>query len=571
MNRKLLVCAARVPLALATLLLLLVWLDPWLSTATPVDTLLLNAAPVAGLFGTAFALARRVALAMFATACLLALAFYINEVKLQQLETPLMLSDFGLMAQFMNEIGLFVRYSHGAILLVVLAIVAVAGVGLWWIEGAAFRWRGAVAAGIVAAALLSSLNTAPVKRLYVSSGVMDRPWVVDREIRENGLMTTLAASVYDLVLPRPERDPASYAKLRDRMLEAAGSASAVPAVLPDIILVLGESFFDPGLLRNVDTCAALPRWCELRARGVEGQMHVPTYGGNTTRTEFELLTGVPYRALPRPVYPYNAIVIRPTASVAWWLHGLGYRNTAIHPHSANFWRRHQALPWLGFGEFIAEETFGPHHRAGPFISDADLAEKVLTVLNRDAPSPGFVFAISMEGHGPWGSRRRGVDPAGVAAVDVPAELDGEAALALRQYILHARNAVAALARLEQVIHARPEPALLIFFGDHLPTLEPTFSRLGFDNDLEAYLQTTPYLALANFEMSATWSPRASHELGHWALRLAGPAAARTFPHPGFPQQRRGGQRRDAQAGVRGNPAPGSGKLGGNSRGQPERV
>lgn len=522
MDHKLIMFGVRAPLAVATLLVLLVVFDPWLPLDTPLDILLLNAIPVVGLFGIALALFRRVAVAAFAIACLLALLFYINHVKVEQLATPMMLSDFGLARQFLTEIGLFVRYSHTAILILALAIVALLAVALWRLERPLLRRPAAIVVAALSALLLFSLNTAAGNGLYKSYDVMDQPWLVDIEIEENGLLAGLAASVHDLVLPRPEREPAAYSDLRERLAhEMDRPVHAAPDAFPDIVMILAESFFDPGLLKNIETCVAIPQWCEIRGRGISGEMQVPTYGGNTTRTEFEILTGVPYSALPRPVYPYNAVVTRPTASIAWWLQSLAYEATAIHTYSANFWRRHRALPWLGFDEFIAEETFGPHHRTGPFISDAHLANKIMATLEPDRGIRNFVFAISMESHGPWGRQRRGIEPTELEAIDLLAGEHTEAALALRQYIFHARNAVAALGRLEQAIQARPEPTLLIFFGDHLPALEATFSQIPFENGLKPHLQTTPYLALANFEPATDWRPGNSHNLGLWALDLAG--------------------------------------------------
>ena len=510
---------ARLTLIAALVLAALVALDPWLSTATSLQLLLLNLLPAGIVFALALAFVRRYLASLVLTIAFLAVVFYVNQIKIEHLETPLLLSDLGLVRQFFTEIGLFVRYSHGAILVLAVAVLVAIVAILVRIERQGIPWTAALFSACLGISTLFMLRGNTLGDLYRSHGVMDTPWQIYHEVTENGLLASLAANAHDVVLARPKRDESGYKSLVRSLLPEAEGADHNP-VRPDIVMVLAESFFEPGVLREVDTCAILLLWCELKQIGIHGQMTVPTIGGNTTRTEFEVLVGVPYASLPRPVYPYNAIVNRPTLSIIWWLRELGYTATGLHTYSASFWRRNEAYPHLGFQDFITEEVIPDPERSGPFISDGVLKREILKRLN-DEPGQQFIFAISMEGHGPWGKTRKGLNAEQVAAIATPAFQSTEAIVELQQFGFHARNSVRALKELHEAVLQRDKPTLIVFFGDHLPALPKLFREAGFRDDKSPSQQQVPYLALANFPIDPDWKPESSDQLGLWALELAG--------------------------------------------------
>lgn len=528
-------------LALPALAALVLALDPWLMGDWPMAKLLINVVPVWCVFLALFALTRRAFLALLLACVPLVLVFYINDIKLRELEQPLAVTDLALISQLFREIGLLVRYSHGAILLLVVGLVAGLACVFARFEDRQLGRRAALSLGAVTTVGLLCISTQPIKQLYADQGAYDMPWIPGHAVQQTGLIARLTASVSEDLRVRPSRDPGRLADVLEhirstetlaRPADEPDEGQSLPAARsagldgranesPDLVVILSESFFDPGILREVDSCEVIPAWCELIAEHIHGNVQVPTYGGNTTRTEFEILTGVPYSALPDGVYPYSSVVTRPTFSIAWALAAHGYRTTAVHPHSKRFWNRHEAMPALGFERFIAESDFGAAARSGLWISDAALTDRIVDTIEQSPDQPNFVFAISMENHGPWKRLRRGLEADWLESIPVPERLSPDQALELRQYLFHARNSVSELVRLKAWMAERERPTLLLFFGDHLPGLHGVFDSLGFQTDTPAHLQKTPYLVISNFAFEPDWMPGRSSELGLWVLHELG--------------------------------------------------
>ncbi len=514
-------------LPIAGIIALILILDPWIGAGSGWRVLIANLLPALLIVALGFGLFRRLWPASLLTAAVLAVLFYINDLKVQELDQPLFFSDLFLLGQVFGNLGLFVRYSHGAILLVVALLIAAVVVLAWRREPPAGGWKPGLTVSLIAVAGLVFLAQPGIGSWLDSDRSNPTPWLPSEPAHQLGLLgsLTVAASADRHALP-PQR-PRDAEILRNRL--AAGTRPA-EGLAPDLVILLSESFFDPDGLAGVDGCHKLPAWCRMRERGIAGQLSAPTFGGNTTRTEFEVLTGVPYRLLPDGVYPYSSVVTRETASIGWALKSRGYRTLALHPHSGRFWQRDRALPLLGFDRFIAEEDFGPHERAGFYISDRSLTDRIIERLDEAHGAPEFVFAISMENHGPWHGHRPNIDPARLADMPTPDDLDSRGAHAWRQYLYHARNASRELERLADFINQRERPTLVLFFGDHLPGLHSVFDQLEFVDGEPAFHQPVPFVALANYPLhTPEWIPERTYQLPAWLLaagRLPGPGIYR---------------------------------------------
>jgi phosphoglycerol transferase MdoB-like AlkP superfamily enzyme len=313
--------------------------------------------------------------------------------------------------------------------------------------------------------------------------------------------------------------PPTYNKTLIQAFEQSHASPRSTPTKPDIVLWLGESFFDPGVIAGVDTCDVLPTFCQLTSSQLRSNINVPTYGGNTTRTEFEVLTAIPFAMLGGRDYPYVTSVHRPFDSIAQTLKQSGYHNIAIHPHHKTFWQRHRAFPLLGFDEFLGEKDIKGYKRDGVWISDNSLADQVMLQLDK-AQKPTFLFAISMEGHGSFGSQDK-IDEDRVNAIKALEGVENKGDRMWREYIYHARNTARALKRLKTYIEQRSRPTLVVFFGDHLPGLSPLYQQVTFTNGGSVHQQKTPTLAMANYPVNPEWLPHFSYELGLWTLQLAG--------------------------------------------------
>lgn len=486
--------------------LLLSWLDPAIGPIAAWDgrkaeLAFLNALPPTIVFVVLIALTRRPAIALPATALMLWGLYAVNHTKVQFLETPLLPTDLRILASPGPAATLFEHYVT-LDLATVLAISAgtLAALLAWlyvrtW-PGSRVRLGMATLGGI--AAVTMALGTQPWRGLYDGWRLGFEPWALLESVERVGLVSALLLYQWDA----PGGDlPAGDRKSAAALLEAHAQAvreqlkQAATSERPDIIIVQSESLFDPALLRNVPEGIFLPNVHRLGAAGMHGNLLVPTFGGGTIRTEFEVLTGVPFASLGGVQYPWLELDTKVFPGITRIFARHGYRSVAIHPNSGAFWNRNSAFAAVGFDRFLDIKAFSEDDIVGLFVSDAALTDRILDELDGGTDAdPRFIFAISMQNHGPF-DWRPGLDQQRWEAYPVPDELNSGGRLWYRNYLYLADDADRQLARLVTALNERPRRSILLFFGDHLPALGPVYVQLGFDDGGDPLDQPVPWLML----------------------------------------------------------------------------
>jgi hypothetical protein len=358
---------------------------------------------------------------------------------------------------------------------------ALAGVGalalLVAVEPPAWTW--ALWHGPLAAALLAAAGAAVMQPPLLApvAAALERFALSGDPTPDTRAIGLLAAQFAYGMIARAERPGR-------RGAAAPPAAPARPRPAPPrlpIILVQSESFFDARRLHPTIPRDLLPSFDACRAAALQwGRLAVPGWGANTMRTEFAALTGLSDAELGFDRFnPYHAFARRPVASLAWRLRAHGYRTICLHPFDRRFFRRDRAMPNLGFDAFIGPEAFVGAARSGLYVTDLEVGRRILDLVGADGPAV-FVFAITMENHGPWlepaADGRRGPDAlAGIAQ-----------AAALGQYLDGLRAADRMLAMLTGAFD-RDRPALIGFYGDHLPSLPGVFDALGFEDARTDYV------------------------------------------------------------------------------------
>ncbi|MER3546660.1 MAG: sulfatase [Rhodanobacteraceae bacterium] len=351
--------------------------------------------------------------------------------------------------------------------------------------------------------------------LYDKGALAFQPWSAGESAKSSGLITMLALYRIDYAGTHAKVDTqAALALLGDT--ETAVRARMAPGnddVRPDIVVVQSESFFDPGRMRGYAPHQFIPNFERLARTGESGSLYVPTFGGGTIRTEFEVLTGLPLRYFPQVQFPYLQISTKVIPGLARTLRSNGYTTIAIHDNYRGFWNRASALQRLGFDRFIAIDEFPknvPHD--GHYVADSALTDVILKTL-RDSGPPQLIFAISMEAHGPYDGDPGPINVAERDAIPVPQGVTGTAKTMLQNYLYHLRHADAQLGRLADALSHRARPTLLMFYGDHLPALGQAFEVNGFKDNRDQLEQTGSWLLIDPAHPQST-VPEA---LAAWAL------------------------------------------------------
>ena len=301
-------------------------------------------------------------------------------------------------------------------------------------------------------------------------------------------------------------------------LEGISQTEYNNSIKPDVILIFSESFFDITQLDGLSFSQPVnPFFQELRAEN-DLNWYSPVFGGQTANAEFEALTGFPLVIFSPQVIPFRLYLRKPTSSVVSTFRDNGYATTMIHPYLENFWSRKRVVPNLGFEEFVSLESMKHTKIRGHFVSDDELVSEAIDVLERKSRKPNFLYLLSIQNHFPFNADRYdGCDD----TVEVKSNLlSNDEIGTLNSYSTAVHDSDKSLKRLIDFLKTRNKPTIVVFNGDHLPSL----------NGAEIYLKTNYTKDPQDIKMhkvqSAVWSnydispePNESLEMCYLPLRL----------------------------------------------------
>lgn len=298
-------------------------------------------------------------------------------------------------------------------------------------------------------------------------------WDQKRNYDRNGFLLAFAMNAQPILIDEPEKYcEETLRDLLEHMIsdkyETAPGKRDEPI---NLILFVSESFYDLMHVTYEADEDPLQHFHELRSRFPSFRMISPTFGGNTSHVEFEMLTGLSNSFLPPSSVPYDHYVKRELPSIPGILRSTGYRTIAIHPYHDWFWNRNNVFPLMGFEEFVSLREFNGAKQRGWFVSDEALVDKIIERIEGIGESPFFVYALSMQNHGEYDDPNRYASE----GVEVRADLPERLMPMLKTYVTGLRDADRELSRLLRYLENRPEPILTLFCGDHLPSFGPKYT------------------------------------------------------------------------------------------------
>ena len=238
--------------------------------------------------------------------------------------------------------------------------------------------------------------------------------------------------------------------------------------LPNIIFVQLESFFDPTEVEWLRFSEdPIPNLRKLFNEYSTGYFKVPSVGAGTANTEFEVLTGMSMRFFGPGEYPYKTYAKTKTLeSAASALKTLGYGAEALHNNGGNFYSRAQVFNNMGFDHYTSKEFMNilqttPKGWATDDILVPNIMESMDTTEGQD-----FVFTVSVEGHGEYPTEKVLENPEIIVS---GVEDEGERN-AWEYYVNLVHEMDKFAGDLIEAVESRNEPTVLVFYGDHLPTM-----------------------------------------------------------------------------------------------------
>ncbi|HFR4156868.1 LTA synthase family protein [Bacillus cereus] len=457
----------------------------------------------------------KVFLSMVLTSCTLVILCIVNYLKLIFRGDPLYPSDFTQITHMQSVIPMVMDYfSWSYIFVIILSIVACIVAGIYMRR---YIQNVKIHLGIRALLVVGSIfvlyaygnfaNTF-MNKVFQKSGVDFVLWNQNENYASNGFVLGFISNLDTTVMEKPK----NYSK--ENMLQIANDikkqysgniGSQKKKEKPNIIFVMSESFWDPTKVTNLsfseDPVSNLHHYIE---NFPGGQTISPTFGGNTANVEFEALTSYSMSLLKPGSIPYQQVITnkKEIPSIPTALKKEGYYTSAIHSFGRTFFKRDDVYKVLGFDKFNAEDTMKNVDIDGDYISDLAMSKEIIAELE-EQKQPTFIHAVTMQNHFPFTEGRFGENLIEISGLENE-ESKGE----LETYTEGLRRSDEALQYLIEQLDNLDRPTLLVFFGDHLPSLgtnKSFYKENGYITNEKTpserlAMAQTPLLMYANFDM-----------------------------------------------------------------------
>ena len=286
--------------------------------------------------------------------------------------------------------------------------------------------------------------------------------------RDYGFAYCFLVTFVDVGIDRPDDySEQAIEEIQEQIDSVSSGIRESYLIQPNVIFVQLESFFDP---KHITALAAkedpVPTFTRLKNDYPSGLLTMPSIGGGTANSEFEVLTGMTLSHFGAGEYPYNTVMKdHAVESICYNLDNMGYTSHAIHNHSGSFYGRNLVYPNLGFDTFTPLEYMNNvEFNALGWAKDKVLTSQIMRALQSTEGSD-FVFCITVQSHGHYPTEQI-VDDSLINEFD----LESASYWGLDYYLQEIREVDAFVDDLVETLEASGEPTVVVFYGDHLPSL-----------------------------------------------------------------------------------------------------
>lgn len=392
-----------------------------------------------------------------------------------------------------DGIALINNYCNG--FEVVVIAVGVVALLIWLIS----MWRrgGQYAGKIHHIAALIGIIVCGVLYTFVTNIAIDKRVVstyfgnIAFAYEDYGLPYCFSASLFNTGISEPN----GYTKKAMAKIDKDGelnqtATSRSSDELPNIIVVQLESYFDVANAEFFTTSEdACPNLHNLYQNYSNGYFKVPSVGAGTANTEFEVLTGMNLRYFGPGEYPYKTYSKKhPTESAATALASLGYGTHALHDNTGNFYSRANVFNNMGFDTFTSKEFMNVLQTTeNGWAKDEILTQHIMEAMDT-TKQEDFVFTVSVQGHGNYPETQVIENP----KIKVEGIEDEALKNKWEYYVNQVYEMDQFVGDLIKAVEERNEPSVVVFYGDHLPTM-----GLKAEDLKSRYLYNTNYVIWDN--------------------------------------------------------------------------
>ena len=165
-------------------------------------------------------------------------------------------------------------------------------------------------------------------------------------------------------------------------------------------------------------------------------------------------------------------------------------------------------PLLGFDEYISQEDFADPELVRRFISDKSAFQRIIDEYEeKESAQPLFAFCVTMQNHADysirWDNQKYDIKLKSFEDYQFPFA---------ENYLSLLRESDDALKLLIEYFRQEKEPTIIVFFGDHLATLDHGFYDLLLDTNINQItaeesipMYSTPYFIWSNYDLKTGYA------------------------------------------------------------------
>lgn len=271
------------------------------------------------------------------------------------------------------------------------------------------------------------------------------------------------------------------------------------AETPDIILILNETFYDLRYITDLQTDVPFMENIDAMDQVVRGYAVVPSIGGRTNASEYELLTSNSLQ-LMQGITPFSILDLKNTNSIVSVLKQLGYHTTAAHSESSKNYFRGRAYPELGFDQIHFEEDFKNRDYYGNRIyyeTDECLYNNLISWYEEaEQGIPQFMYLLTIQNHGEWDENKAEDDTVHVL------NNYGDYQQQMNEYLSCIKKSDEAFQRLTTYFKSVNKPVIICMVGDHSPSFANAIIDDSYSEDeKQLRLRSVPFVIWSNYGLN----------------------------------------------------------------------
>lgn len=402
---------------------------------------------------------------------------------------PMMWSDFYNIADGMAVAGNYIstKLLMGVGILIVLIIIVM--FILYKLNGLKLSRLWVPIKAVVVVVLVAGLGMG-VNGIYKSGKIDPIVWDAAIAYKTNGFIYSFTHSMLATIRKAPEGYSEKTLNAIQENIKEVHKAQVPNEDKPNVIMVQLEAFMDPMILEGVQFSSdPIPNFRKYFEENWSGYMDMPTFGGGTARSEFEVLTGINLDYLSPGEIPHTSGLLgeKPIEAMPYILKNYGYTATAIHNFQGNFYNRDTGFANLGFDHFISKEYMAGIQAPKGWPKD-DILPSYIDQTLKATEGRDFIYTITVETHGGYNNKYQSDN----SRVKVTGNVDQAVINETQEYIDRLVEVDDFIGALTEYVKHLEEPTVLVMFSDHFPSM--TLAKEAKDK------YTVPYFIGGNIDI-----------------------------------------------------------------------